>query len=416
LDGIFIGYENELGEFVDLTIEQDTITDVVVPQNLAQVPRPAHEDCNYDDYETEALCIEKPLELCDVLEITVHHDIPFCDAEHTKEHSFIGDIRDFSLGECVDEERETIVFPVIPNENKTPNNIVSYIPLPEEVRQVDWHACFDAIKASWEKEPEVIEAPELETLMDTVVLPLVQWEAKPHPSPVTSIYATDHVEEVFFSGVESESEVEYSIPEVSDDSILEVIEDPQDWMTEYEREKMESPSLEMMMSMMMIGDSVVRDNFEDICAPLEVVTGETPSVGMLEDEIVLYDIPPDILVEITLLEPIYVCGYHFVEGYAGYFDSPPGIRPPRKKIRRIGDEYGMRMMKTLSVGTYRRERLLEYLLGVIFRPSRFKCWWIELREVHDRCLSINGVYLYMLVGVSLRVEAVPRRIKERPPY
>jgi len=62
LEGIFIGYENELGEFIDLTIEQETITDVAVPQNLAQVPPPAHENHNYDDSGIEALCIEKERE------------------------------------------------------------------------------------------------------------------------------------------------------------------------------------------------------------------------------------------------------------------------------------------------------------------------------------------------------------------
>ncbi|KAK1423851.1 hypothetical protein QVD17_19160 [Tagetes erecta] len=390
LEVIFIGYENEFGEYFDLIEEHETITDDAVPQDLAQVPPPAQEDRDCDGS---------------------------CEDVHPREHSFIGGPQDCFLGKCVEEEREivkTVIAPVIPIGKKISNSKVRYILSPEEVREVDWHAYFDAIKASREKEPEVIDAPELETLMDIVVPPLIQQEAKPHPSPVTSICATDYVEEVFFSGDESESEVENSIPKVSDDSTLEVIEDPYDWMTEFEREMMESPSLGMMMSMMM-GDNEVGDYFEDIYAPLEGETGETPSVGMLEDEIVLYDIPPDIPLEITLPEPISVSGYHYVESYADYLDSPPKIRPPRKKIWGIGDEYDLRMIETPSVRTYRGDRLLGYLLGVVFRPSKFKCWWIEPREVDDSCLSFNEFYIFMVAGVPLRVEAVPRRIKEKPP-
>jgi len=49
-------------------------------------------------------------------------------------------------------------------------------------------------------------------------------------------------------------------------------------MIEFEREMMESLSLGKMMYMM-IGDSKVGDNFEDIFAPLEVETGTTPTMG-----------------------------------------------------------------------------------------------------------------------------------------
>jgi len=57
-----------------------------------------------------------------------------------RDDDFVGEPHDYPLGECVDEERETVVVPVIPMGKKIPNNTVCYTPTPEEFRHVDRNA------------------------------------------------------------------------------------------------------------------------------------------------------------------------------------------------------------------------------------------------------------------------------------
>ncbi|KAD7480311.1 hypothetical protein E3N88_03447 [Mikania micrantha] len=407
-----VALRDRIGDIPSATRGIETITDNAVPQDFVQVPPPAKEYRDGDDSEIKVLCIEKPLESSDVLEQIVEPETKMGEPRVPPPVQGIFDFSDpdvdqhidlylkqglqveapqegkLSKDEAppVDEEREIkgpAVIPVIPTSRILPNSTFRYIPSPEEVKQIDWAAYFDSITANLEEEPE---DPKPETLMDDTVPPLVQ------------------------------EEIESSVSE----PVGELLGKPESGEFDPERDLAELEALlrgEPEISEWMAGKEELLKKEDELDAEIE----KTLSVGTFEDvgvvSVVEKEIrikPLDVRAESSSIEHEHSAIHLLVRRVVEKL--PPKSRPSRKKLKEMGDISELRTVKTPSVGIFRDDRLLGYIFRIIFRPSRFKSSWFNEMKRASMCVRILGFCLTCSEEVlPLRLEAVLRSIKEKPP-
>ncbi|KAI3805520.1 hypothetical protein L1987_27970 [Smallanthus sonchifolius] len=165
----------------------------------------------------------------------------------------------------------------------------------------------------------------------------------------------------------------------------------------------------------------VLDDLLEMIAEFEDVIGTTPSVGKLVASIEDPDDPGEGLevpfIENLITEPLpstIVLSEGRVAEPTPSSDYPRS-RPPRKRTRELIDLGNLDRVHTPSVGTSRGDKLLGYLMHIIFGPGRYKLWWKDLSDrgpLFDRSSCLLEMWR---TGRLRRVKAVPVSIKEKPP-
>lgn len=359
------------------------------------------------------------------------------------------------------DEREierTVATTIIPTSRKIPGSTVRYIPSPEEVVKVDWDAYFNEIEAKLKleqevstqeiEESEVIDTSKSETLMDNTVPSLISEEFE---SLKIELSSEDHIGQ---SQVESLCGLK--VYTAADDEDLDRIvaeferviaeEEFEIFRTEEEVESSNSWEDEFAGELDGLPEYVESGEFDperDLAEieallagrPVGVIESSLdllalsspPSVGMLdltesyEDE--LENMVQDFELEVTeIVErpyPVLDVGPDSLMSDLQDFsreifeEVPPRTRPPRKKIKELGDVDDLSSGQTPSVGKVRDEHLPEYLFSINFEPGKFKYWWVDFREsVSSWWSSVGGCLLWVL---PFRMEAVLKSIKEKPP-
>ncbi|KAI3760547.1 hypothetical protein L1987_50943 [Smallanthus sonchifolius] len=112
-------------------------------------------------------------------------------------------------------------------------------------------------------------------------------------------------------------------------------------------------------------------------AEFEEVIGKTPSVGKLVEVVEDPEDPGEIVevipLEVPIPKPLHI--FTTVCALGRKIESPPRSRPPRKSTRELIDLGNVDRVLTPSVGISRSDKLLGYLMRIIFGPGRFKLWW-----------------------------------------